>query len=117
VSASAPARTRSRRNTDFDALARLVDGEMVVFVLGEVDLAAAPRLWQVIEAALPDPGGRLVVDLAETAFLDSSALGVLVRALKRLRHHGGDLVLRHPSRNARRVFQITGLDLILTIEE
>jgi anti-sigma B factor antagonist len=117
MSATAPARIRFRRANDFDVVARPVDGEVVVFVLGEVDLAAAPRLWQVIEAALPDPGGRLVVDLAETTFLDSSALGVLVRALKRLRHHGGDLVLRHPSRNARRVFHLTGLDLILTIED
>ena len=117
MSATAPTRTRSRRDTDFDVVARPVDGEMVVCVTGEVDLAAAPRLRAVLEPALPDPGGRLVVDLSETTFIDSSALGVLVRALKRLRHHGGDLVLRHPSRNARRVFQLTGLDLILTIED
>ena len=117
MSATAPTRIRTRPDTDFDVVARPVDGEIVVFVVGEVDLAAAPRLWEVIEAALPDPGGRLVVDLSGTTFIDSTALGVLVRALKRLRHHRGDLVLRHPSRNARKVFQVTGLDLILTIED
>ena len=103
-------------DTGFDAAARVVDGQEVVWVVGEVDLAAAARFWQVLEAALPDPGGRLVVNLSETTFIDSTALGVLVRALKRVRHHGGELVIQDPGPGARRIFQITGLDQILTIE-
>jgi anti-sigma B factor antagonist len=58
---------------------------------------------------------RLVVDLGGTEFIDSTGLGVLVRALKRLRHHGGELVVRSPRPNARKVLAITCLDRVMTI--
>ena len=92
------------------------DGQVVISVRGEVDMASAPSLWQHFEAALPDATQRLVVDLSETTFIDSAALGVFVRAFKRLRHAGADLVLRSPSRSARKVFTVTGLDRVMTIE-
>jgi len=92
------------------------DGEVVVAVRGEIDIATAPVLWETLADVLPDTT-RLVVDLSETEFIDSTGLGVLVRALKRLRHHGGDLVLRSPRRNARKVLSVTCLDRVITIEE
>ena len=91
------------------------DGEVVVAVRGEIDLVTAPVLWESLVDVLPDTK-RLVVDLAETAFIDSTGLGVLVRTLKRLRHGGGDLVLRSPRPNARKVLSLTGLDRVITIE-
>ena len=90
------------------------DGEVVVAVRGEIDIVTAPALWESFVDVLPDTK-RLVVDLAGTEFIDSTGLGVLVRALKRLRHHGGDLVLRSPRANARKVLSITGLDRVITI--
>lgn len=90
------------------------DGEVVVAVRGEIDVVTAPLLWETFAEVLPDTK-RLVVDLQETAFIDSTGLGVLVRALKRLRHHGGELVLRSPRPNARKVLGITGLDRVFTI--
>jgi anti-sigma B factor antagonist len=63
---------------------------------------------------IPDTN-RLVVDLADTEFIDSTGLGVLIRALKRLRHRGGDLVLRSPRPNARKVLKITSLDRVIKI--
>ena len=109
--------TKTPLPTDFD-VARLPgpDGEVVLSVRGEVDMVTAPRLWQHLEAALPDATERLVVDLSETTFIDSTALGVFVRAFKRLRHAGADLVLRSPSRTARKVFTITGLDRVMKID-
>jgi anti-sigma B factor antagonist len=90
------------------------DGEAVIAVRGEIDLGTAPLLWEAILDVLPDTK-RLVVDLGHTDFIDSTGLGVLVRALKRLRHHGGDLVLRAPKANARKTLAITGLDRVITI--
>jgi anti-sigma B factor antagonist len=102
--------------SDFDVVTVYGDGEVVVAVRGEVDLATAPRLWEHLEEAIPDATDRLIVDLAETTFIDSTALAVFIRAFKRLRHADGDLVLRAPSKTARKVFAITGLDLVMTIE-
>jgi anti-sigma B factor antagonist len=98
----------------FSAEVTAGDGEVVVAVRGEIDVVTAPMLWETLADALPDTK-RLVVDLEETAFIDSTGLGVLVRALKRLRHHGGELVLRSPRSNARKVLNITCLDRVFTI--
>ena len=90
------------------------DGEVVVAVRGEIDVVTAPYLWETIAEVISDTK-RLVVDLSETEFIDSTGLGVLVRALKRLRHHGGDLILRSPKSNARKVLHMTSLDRVMTV--
>jgi anti-sigma B factor antagonist len=90
------------------------DGEVVVAIRGEIDLVTAPVLWESLVEVLHETK-RVVLDLRDTEFIDSTGLGVLVRALKRLRHHGGDLVLRSPRRNARMILNVTGLDRVMTI--
>jgi anti-sigma B factor antagonist len=92
------------------------DGEVVVAVRGEIDLVTAPALWESLVDVIPDTK-RLVLDLSQTDFIDSTGLSVFVRALKRLRHGGGDLVLRAPRPNARKVLSITCLDRVMTIED
>lgn len=91
-------------------------GEVVVCVRGEIDVASGPSLWDHLADAIPETN-RLVLDLHDTEFIDSTALNILVRALKRLRHGGGDLIIRSPRANARKVFNMTGLDRVLTIED
>jgi len=102
--------------TDFAVLTVGAAGEVVVAVRGDVDLATAPELWRCLEEAIPEATDRLVVDLADTTFIDSTALGVLLRAFERLRHAESDLVLRAPSKTARKVFATTGLDRVMTIQ-
>lgn len=103
-------------DSDFDVAVVSADSQVVVAVRGQVDLATAPLLWRCLEELIPTTKDRLVLDLPDTTFIDSSALVVFVRAFKRLRHAGADLVLRSPSRTARTVFSITGLDKVMTIE-
>lgn len=91
------------------------DGEVVIAVRGEIDIVTASALWDVIVEVISDTK-RLVVDLSETDFIDSTGLNVMVRTLKRLRHHGGDLILRSPKPNARKVLHLTSLDRVITIE-
>ena len=90
------------------------DGEVVVAVRGEIDVVTAPILWESLAEVLPDTK-RIVIDLRDTEFIDSTGLGVLIRALKRLRHHGGDLILRSPRPNARKILNVTCLDRVMTI--
>lgn len=73
-------------------------------------------MWDALEEAIPDTRDRLVIDLNDTTFIDSTALAVFVRAFKRLRHNGADLVLRNPNKLARKVLQVTGLDGVMTID-
>jgi anti-anti-sigma factor len=78
----------------------------VVIVAGEIDLATVNEL----RAALDALDGRIVVDLATVSFLDATGLGVLAGTRKRLRSCGGDLRLRAPQDQVRRVLEVAGCD-------
>jgi anti-sigma B factor antagonist len=87
----------------------------VIAVRGEIDLFTAPELKQKLTDAIEAGKTRIVVDLAETTFLDSTALGVLIGAVKRLRSREGALVIVNVDQNIAKTFEITGLDQIFTI--
>ena len=59
----------------------------------------------------------LVVDLAETTFIDSMTLGVLLGAVKRLRPVGGRVSVVCTDANIRRIFEITLLDRVFALQE
>jgi anti-sigma B factor antagonist len=60
---------------------------------------------------------RIVVDLTEATFIDSTTLGVLVGGVKRLRPSGGGLALVCTDQNITKIFEITGLDRVFPIHE
>ncbi len=93
----------------------VLDGRCVVTLAGELDAHDAPRLRELFAAAVDDAGGgRLLLDLTQVSFLDSTVLGCIVGLLRRAREADGDLDVVLPRGNAERIFQITGLDTILT---
>ncbi len=94
---------------------RPASGAHVIAVAGEVDIFTAPELKRAIGAAIDDGARELVVDLTETRFLDSTALGVLIGAVKRLRPLEGRLVIVNVEASTAKTFEITGLDQIFTI--
>lgn len=93
-----------------------VDGERhVLAVRGEIDLFTAPELKQVLAQSIEAGRVRIIVDLTDTTFLDSTALGVLIGAVKRLRSRDGALAIVNVDENISKTFEITGLDQIFTI--
>jgi anti-sigma B factor antagonist len=86
------------------------DGWTVLSVSGEIDMATAPSLRERLHALLADDKSRLVVDLDDVGFLDSTALGVLVGVLKRARSEGGEVRIASTQPRVRKVFEITRLD-------
>jgi anti-sigma B factor antagonist len=93
-----------------------LDGSrFVVAVTGEIDLFTAPELKSTLVEAIDAGRTRVVVDLTGTTFLDSTALGVLIGTVKRLRAREGRLTLVNTDANIARTFDITGLDQIFTI--
>ncbi|HEV2999461.1 MAG TPA: STAS domain-containing protein [Solirubrobacteraceae bacterium] len=93
----------------------LGEGRHVVAVRGEIDLFTAPELKKTLQEAIEGGATRVVVDLSETTFLDSTALGVLIGTVKRLRSRDGSLVIVNTDANIAKTFEITGLDQIFTI--
>ena len=90
-------------------------GAHVIAVAGEVDIFTAPELKRAIGAAIDAGSRELAVDLTETRFLDSTALGVLIGAVKRLRPLDGRMVIVNTEPSTTKTFEITGLDQIFTI--
>src|SRR4051812_27280059 len=86
------------------------DSWTVLAVSGEIDMATAPSLRERLHALLADGKSRIVVDLDDVGFLDSTALGVLVGVLKRARTEGGEVRIASTHPRVRRVFEITRLD-------
>ena len=92
------------------------DGDRhVLAVRGEIDLFTAPELKQVLAESIEGGRIRIIVDLTDTTFLDSTALGVLIGAVKRLRSRDGALAIVNVDDNIAKTFEITGLDQIFTI--
>jgi anti-sigma B factor antagonist len=85
-----------------------IDGEVTLRPTGELDIATAPRLEQAL-ADGREPGQRVVLDLAELEFMDSTGLRVIVRAVEAARDGGWELRLRPGPRAVHRVFEIAGV--------
>lgn len=96
--------------------AELGSGAQIVSLGGEVDVHTAPRLDEELARATGAGSRRVVVDLAGASFIDSTVVGVLLRAHERLGRDGGGLVLVSDDPRILRVFELTGLDRRLTIE-
>lgn len=99
----------------FDLLTMGADQEAVVKVVGELDLATAPRLREVLVDLAEQGANQVTVDLAEMRFINSTGLSVLVAAWKRMRENGGDLALRSPSAAAMKILEVTGATHVFTI--
>jgi anti-sigma B factor antagonist len=96
--------------------ARLGSSVRLVSLAGEIDLHAAPRLDEELYQAIADGSRRIVVDLTAATFVDSSVLGLLLRASGRLRETGGELVVVCDRGAIRRIFEVSGLDRTFPIE-
>jgi anti-sigma B factor antagonist len=93
----------------------VAEGTFVVAVDGELDLYTAPDLEAALLGALAAGGRRIAVDLALTTFIDSVALGTLVRAAKELRQEDGMLVVVCGP-DVGHFFEVAGLDRFFDLE-
>jgi len=89
--------------------------ECTLAVAGELDLATAVQFRTAVSALMGTGCRHLVVDLAETTFIDSSGIGALVWASHRLRATGGDLVVSNPDDRVGQTLRLTGVDRVLAM--
>jgi anti-sigma B factor antagonist len=89
----------------------------VVEVVGEIDVYTASVLREKLADLINADTTDLVIDLTGVGFLDSTGLGVLVGALKKVRGFGGRLQLVVNQEKVMKVFRITALTQVFTIRE
>jgi anti-anti-sigma factor len=78
-------------------------------VTGDLDCVTVPELREAVDAALSDGCTTVIVDLSEVTYLDSSALGFLVWADRRLVPVAGKLMLAGAGRDVSRILELSGL--------
>jgi anti-sigma B factor antagonist len=94
-------------------VASLTGSVALVSVSGELDLHTSERLQQAIGEANSVGADTVLLDLSGVAFIDSTALGVVVQESKRLEGRGLSLVLVTNDPRTLRVLEVTGLDRAL----
>jgi anti-sigma B factor antagonist len=89
--------------------AHIADRTYVVTVGGELDLANAGELDRELEQLVEASADQVIVDLLDVPFLESTALGVLLRHTRALRTNGRELTLVSDDVRVARVIEIAGL--------
>jgi anti-sigma B factor antagonist len=92
-----------------------VNSHSVVDVKGEIDVYTAPKLREKLIELVSEGSYDVVVNLEGVDFLDSTGLGVLVGALKRVKAHDGSLALVCTQDKILKIFKITGLTKVFPI--
>lgn len=92
-----------------------VDSHSIVDVNGEIDVYTAPKLREKLIELVSEGSYDVVVNLEGVDFLDSTGLGVLVGALKRVKAHDGSLSLVCTQDKILKIFKITGLTKVFPI--
>ncbi|MFD7552230.1 STAS domain-containing protein [Streptomyces sp. NPDC059816] len=92
-------------------------GSSVVTVAGELDVYTAPALRDRLAEAFAAAERDLVCDLSAVTYFDSTAIGVLVGAFKKVRTLAGQRELRvvAPCDPVRKVLRLTGLDQVIFV--
>jgi anti-sigma B factor antagonist len=89
-------------------------GDAVVLRLaGELDLYNTADVTAALEELAADSPSRVIIDLSEVAFVDSTALGTLVEARRQMGANG--LVLVAPGADVSRALEVSGLDQHFTV--
>ncbi len=100
---------------DFLASAERMGGSLVISVSGELDLATAPELEEVIAGAIQPDEGHMVVDLLGVTFMDSSGIRALVQAKDS--RPGTEVTLVVGGGIVHKLIDVTGLDGWFRIED
>jgi anti-sigma B factor antagonist len=96
-------------------------GITVVAPTGRLDVAGAPALKDAITDLAKNGAPKVVIDMEGVSFVDSTGLGSVIAALKRIRNRQGELRLAAPNQQVRVVLELTTLDKVFpyfaTLEE
>lgn len=93
------------------------DATRLVSVVGEVDVSNADKLREAVDEALGAKPARVEVDLAETSYIDSTGIGVLVGAATRAGEDGIGFEVANPQHNVRRVLGLLGVEKALNVQD
>ncbi len=89
----------------------------VLTLKGEFDTFYCPLLMEEVEDLVERGVNHMILDMRLVKFINSTALGAVIKAFKRCRAEGGDLVIAQPSPFVRDVISKVGIDKLIALHE
>ena len=92
-----------------------IDGVVIIKVDERLDVIVAPTLKEFISQIVNEGKTKVIIDLSQTKFIDSSGCGALVASLRSLLKNKGDMKISGPSPQAKSLFELTRLHRVFEI--
>jgi anti-sigma B factor antagonist len=100
-----------------EMITQQINGTNVLQLIGRFDAYAASDVEELLRKMNLVHAPRVIVNLAQVDFIDSTALAALVIGMKRCRQQQGDLTLCNIQKPIHTIFALTRLDKIFTITD
>ena len=87
---------------------------VTVRITGELDHCSAQTVRRELDALIAEPGvKRLVLDMADMTFMDSSGIGVILGRYRELRERGGSVAVKNLNPQVEKVFTLSGMRQVI----
>jgi anti-sigma B factor antagonist len=113
-----PEKVRNQEDSNLDIKVNtraLRDGAQAVEIQGEIDVYTSPRVKETVNELIEKGFYHLIINLEGVRYIDSTGLGVLIGALKKVREQSGRILLVCTNPQIKKIFNITGLVKIFEI--
>ena len=90
---------------------------VIIQATGNIDLSASTKFQKGVLELLSDKPERVIINLSDVPYMDSSGIASLVKALSVVRGSGASLHLVGLTQRVRSLFEITRLDTVFNIHE
>lgn len=88
----------------------------MVVIEGEIDIYNVPQLKEDVNRLMDDKKANLVLICDQLKYIDSTGLGAFISMLKKVKEYDGNVTIRNLKPYIHKIFEITGLDGVFTIE-
>lgn len=96
---------------------RLVNNKWLVKLSGEIDIYTANSLKESINNMTKENLTSIEIDAQNLDYIDSTGLGVLVNALKKVKEEGNTITLYNIKNNIQKLLEITGLNKVFIVKK
>jgi len=89
----------------------------ILYLNGEIDLRTSPRLRDAFLNLIEQKPAKIILDLSEVGYIDSSGVGTIVELKRKTARHKSKVILVALQPRVRSLFEITRLDAFFDIVE
>ncbi|NMA95601.1 MAG: STAS domain-containing protein [Clostridiales bacterium] len=93
------------------------NGDIRIELMDDITFANASRLKKEMLRQIDEDVERVIINISQVEFMDSSGIGVLISLYKIVESMGGQLIIEHPNLGVQKLFEMTKLDEILDVRK